>query len=116
MRGLSPGAVRSVFGTFESVNDELMFCVMDLPAGAKIPSVFKPIESPASEPLSALDQAIGALNTGDPAQAEKLLALASERKPDDPQIQYVARILEREKELRNATGPTETPKASRYEE
>ena len=115
LRNLSPADARSVFGTFESVNDELMYCVLDLPAGAKIPCVFKPREALATDPPSALDQAIAALNAGDWAQAEQQIARASERDSDAPQLRYVARILEREKQMRKGAGQPASPTANRRE-
>jgi len=115
LRALSPAQTRSVFGTFESVNDELMYCVLDLPAGAKIPCVFKPQDESASDPSSAVDQAIAALNAGDLAQAGQLTALALQRDTSDSQAGYVARIVEREKQLRNAPGLVDTPGSKQRE-
>jgi len=100
--GLSLAEVRSVFGTFESVNDELMYCVLDRPEGAEIPCVFKPPSKVATETPSALDQAIAALNAGNLTEAEQLIALASSRREELPQLQFVTRIIEREKQLRGA--------------
>jgi Tfp pilus assembly protein PilF len=100
---LSPAATRSVFGTFESVNDELMYCVLDLPAGAKIPCVFKPQDQAASVATNAVDHAIAALNAGQFAQAEQVIQQVLQQEPGDPQAEFVARIINREKQARPAT-------------
>jgi spermidine synthase len=106
LRKLSPAATRSVFGTFESVNDELMYCVLDLPAGAKIPCVFKPQDQAASVSTNVVDQAIAALNAGQFAQAEQLIQVALQQKPTDAQTEYVVRIINREKQLRTEATPS----------
>ncbi len=113
LRDLSSNDVRSVFGTFESVNEELMYCVLDMPAGAKIPCVFKRQEFSVTNPPSALDEAIAALNAGDLAQAERMITRAAERDASDPQVYYVARILEREKQSRAGIGSPSAPAATR---
>jgi hypothetical protein len=100
LRKLSSADTRSVFGTFESVNDELMMSILDLPAGANIPCVFKPQDRAVPAAPSTADQAIVALNAGDPAQAEKLIEQASQQNPANPQVEFVARIISREKQLR----------------
>jgi hypothetical protein len=115
LRTLSSNDVRSVFGTFQSVNDELMYAVLDLPAGAKVPCVFKSREAAPSNPPSALDQAITALNAGDLTQAEQMIALAAERDASEPQVYYVGRILERAKQSRVGIGSPASSAATRGE-
>lgn len=108
---LSPADTHSVFGTFESVNDELMMSILDLPAGAKIPCVLKPTQ-PASAAPSTVDHAVAGLNAGDLAQAEKLIDQALHEDSIDSQAEYVARIIGREKQLRAEPDVLTTPPAS----
>jgi predicted membrane-bound spermidine synthase len=115
LRNLSSNDARSVFSTFESVNDELMCCILDLPAGAKIPCVFKPRDAQTTNPPSALDQAVASLNAGDTAKAERLVALALERNSGDGQARYVDRIIEREKQSRSGAVAPLAPAVNRRE-
>jgi spermidine synthase len=109
LRRLSPSDTRSVFGIFESVNDELMFSVLDMPAGARIPCVFKPKELVATnQQPSTLDQAITSLNTGNLEQAERTAAIALQQDPRNLEAGYVARIIEREKQSKAGLAPLKT--------
>jgi Flp pilus assembly protein TadD len=49
-----------------------------------------------------LDQAIAALNAGDLEEAEKLAELALQAEPNDTKTRYVARVVARERELKQA--------------
>jgi len=108
LRSLSVPDVQSVFFHFFSVNRELSGSLFGNGSGANVPCVFKTNAPPAmfdgsNESTATLNRALAALDLGDLKQAGQLAALALQQNPTNSQAAYVARIINREQQLRPFT-------------
>ena len=98
--GLSEESARSVFVPYESINEELLGHVLGISAYRDVPCAFPTKSGPQkSPPPSPLDPAIEALNAGQLVKAEQLVTTALQQDSSNPQARYLARIINREKQL-----------------
>ena len=109
LQQLAPDEVQSVFANFASVNEELLDCVRGEGGNAGVPCLFETISAAVTVPAPSgngarneppLKQAMLALHAGNLEQADQLTALALQLKPGDPQSEYLARVIARERQLR----------------
>jgi hypothetical protein len=106
IRSLSMVSAQLLFSAFSTVNGELYGCVFGNPSSASVPCVFQ-TPQPSPPPGAAgttLDQAAAAFDAGALEQAEQLAARALKQNPGDPMAGYLVRVVEREKQLRRASG------------
>ncbi|MBI3848829.1 MAG: fused MFS/spermidine synthase [Verrucomicrobia bacterium] len=106
LHSLPAVSAQLLFSTFSTVNGELFGCVFGNPSSANVPCVFQ-TRQPAPPPGgsgTALDQAARAFEAGALDPAAQLAALAWKQNPADPMAGYMSRVIEREKQLRQASG------------
>jgi predicted membrane-bound spermidine synthase len=107
LHSLSAQDVRSVFSHASSINGELMENLLGKGTGADVPCVFNTNTVPATsergdESDVTLNQAITALNRDELDQAAKLAMLSLRQDPTNLQAAFVARIIDRERQLHPA--------------
>jgi hypothetical protein len=105
---LTVAEVRSVFFPFSTVNGELLDSLLGREAGANVPCVFKTnapsaMSEGSDESTATLNRAMASLYSGDLKQAGQLAALALQQNPTNSQAAYLARIIDRERQLQPVT-------------
>jgi hypothetical protein len=106
LRSLPMITAQILFNTFSTVNGELYGCLFGNRSSASVPCVFQ-TPQPAPPPGAAgtlLDQAAVAFDAGALDQAAQLIALVLNQNPADAQAGYLARVVSREKQKRQASG------------
>jgi len=105
LRSLPMVTAQILFSTFSTVNGELYGCLFGNPSSASVPCVFQTPQPspPPGAGGTTLDQAAAAFDAGALDQAEQLTALAFKQNPGDPLAGYLARVVDREKQMRRAT-------------
>jgi spermidine synthase len=108
LRSLTVAEVRSVFFPFSTVNGELLDSLLGREAGANVPCVFKTnapsaMSEGSDESTATLNRAMASLYSGDLKQAGQLAALALQQNPTNSQAAYLARIIDRERQLQPVT-------------
>jgi hypothetical protein len=101
LAGIPSRNTQLIFTDFSTVNGELFASVFGTPAGTGVPCVFQntpPPPAPASTD-SPVDRAENAFAAGDLDQAQRLAAEALAQRPGDEMATYVARVVERQREL-----------------
>jgi spermidine synthase len=110
LRGLPEAAVLNLFGRFQSVNEEMAVHLFAMASATNTPCILRSKREPSLPSPSRLDPAVAALNSGDLAQAARLVSAILDREPDDAEANYVGRIVERTRQLRDAMqAPARTP-------
>ncbi|HZL42393.1 MAG TPA: hypothetical protein VFD66_03860, partial [Verrucomicrobiae bacterium] len=94
-----PANAQVVFGTYMSVNRELIGCLFGLPSSAEVPCMFQTEQKrPAAGASETLfDQASKLFEAGDLDQSAELAAIAQQQRPRDPEPAYLLRVIERAK-------------------
>ncbi len=108
LRSLPLGNTQLLFSTFSTVNGELYGCLFGNPSSASVPCIFQTPQPspPPGASGTTLDQAAAAFDAGALDQAEQLTALALQQNPGDAQAGYLARVVTRERQQRQAGGNT----------
>lgn len=103
LSSLSPTDAKLVFSDFSSVNGELFQHLFGVPSSASVPCIFQtsPPSPPPAASTSPLDQAEQAFSAGNLDQAKQLAELVLHQNPADAQAGYLARVIERERQLQS---------------
>ena len=100
LASLPPDEIYSVFGTYKSVNDELLTHLRSPVSAGVEQSAFPPgalaRNSPATANPATKNPINAALEAGDFGEALRLVNGALKRETGDPQLRYLSRVLERE--------------------
>jgi hypothetical protein len=101
--------VRTVFAHYPSMNED-MHTILRTPEAFAALGTFgtNAISSSqgGAQQLDVFQQAAVALNAGDLNESERLVGMGASAAPDDPRVGYLARIIKRERQLRElAAGP-----------
>jgi hypothetical protein len=105
LRSLPLAEAQLVFTNSLTINFELIRCLSSTTPDLQTPCVFRTNSPPATvwpgsgENSVFLHQAVTALNAGDFDQAQRLAALVLARDPADLQAAYLARVVDRERQL-----------------
>jgi predicted membrane-bound spermidine synthase len=101
---LLPANAQVIFSTYMTVNRELGGCLFGLPSSADVPCIFPTAQPrpPAGAGGTILDVAARMFEAGNLAGAGELAAQALAAKPGDDQARYLARVIDREKQSRQA--------------
>ena len=109
LREMELADVRAVFSRHPSMNDD-MFTIVRTPEAFAAVGTFGTNAISTSQGdaqhFDVVQQAAVALSAGDLNESERLVALGASAAPGDPRIGYLARIIKRERQLRElAAGP-----------
>jgi len=102
LHGLATVNAQTIFSGFSTINGELFGCLFGTTMGAGVPCIFQtpnPAPAPGSEGGAVAD-ASKAFAAGEWDKAALLAAEALKENPNNPQANYVFRVIAREKELR----------------
>ena len=97
---------QNIFSDFSTVNGQLHGCLFGNPSSAGVPCAFQtPLATPPPGGLGpVLDKAEKAFSMGNLSEAEQLAATALKQNPGDKMAGYVARVIKRAQETRQADG------------
>lgn len=103
LQSLPVVSVQLVFNSFSTINGELYGCAFGTSLGTGVPCIFQtPTPAPAPDSDgSPLSDATKDFAAGDLDKAAELVSSVLQRKPDDLQAGYLARVIARQQELRD---------------